>query len=51
VSTYVKVNFRDLDTGACWSWRMREDVAHLRAEEQVRAWARDGVVVTFEVRA
>lgn len=43
---YVRVNFRDLDTGACWSWRMREDVAHLRAAEQVAAWwMLDGVRV------
>lgn len=39
---YVKVTFRDLDTGACWSWRMRSDVAHIRAAEHVAAWARDG---------
>lgn len=42
---YVKVNFRDVHTGSRWSWRMREDVAHLRAAEQIRAWARDGVTV------
>ena len=43
---YVRVNFRDLDTGACWSWRMRSDVAQARAAEQVAAWwARDGVRV------
>ena len=43
---YVKVNFRDVTTGACWSWRMRSDVAAARAAEQVAAWwARDGVRV------
>ena len=45
-AAYVKVNFRDVDTGACWSWRMRSDVAAARAAEQVAAWwARDGVRV------
>lgn len=43
---YVRVNFRDLDTGVCWSWRMRSDVAAARAAEQVAAWlALDGVRV------
>ena len=36
MSTYVRVNFRDAAAGHGWSWRMREDVAHLRAAEQVR---------------
>lgn len=47
---YVRVLFFDAATGHGWTWRMREDVAHQRAEEQVRAWARDGVTVTFEVK-
>jgi hypothetical protein len=48
-AAYVRVLFFDASTGHGWTWRMREDVAHLRAAEQVRAWARDGVTVTFEV--
>lgn len=51
MNPYVRVLFFDASTGHGWSWRMREDVAHLRAAEQVRAWARDGVTVTFEVLA
>lgn len=39
---YVRITFRDLDTGACWSWRMRVDVAAARAAEHVAAWAADG---------
>ena len=35
---YVKVNFRNVDTGLSWSWRMRGDVAAARAAEQVAAW-------------
>ena len=43
---YVRVTFRNVDSGACWSWRMRSDVAHIRAAEQVAAWlALDGVRV------
>lgn len=39
---YVRITFRDLDTGKQWSWRMRADVAATRAAEHVAAWARDG---------
>lgn len=42
---YVRITFRDLDTGACWSWRMRADVAAARAAEHVAAWAADGQTV------
>ena len=46
MSAYVRITFRDLDTGKQWSWRMRSDVAAARAAEQVAAWlALDGVRV------
>lgn len=43
--SYAKVTFRNVATGAMWSWRMRADVAHVRAGEHVAAWAADGVTV------
>ena len=49
MSAYVRVLFFDASTGHGWTWRMREEVAAQRAAEHVRAWARDGQTVTFEV--
>ena len=43
--SYAKVTFRNVHTGACWSWRMRADVATKRAAEHIAAWAADGQTV------